>query len=51
MVTLSYGDLNVDRMFKMSTKLSLKKRMAAVWMVIFQFNAVIQNTLKIIPHM
>jgi hypothetical protein len=44
MLTLSCGDLNVDKMFKMSTKLSLKeRRMAATWMVVFHCNAVIQN--------
>jgi len=44
MLTCSCGDLNVDRMFKMPTKLSLKeRRMAAFWMVVFHCNAVIKN--------
>lgn len=44
MLKLSSGDLNVDRMFKMPTNLSLKeRRMAAIWMVVFHCNAVIQN--------
>jgi len=44
MLTLSCGHLNVDKMFKMPTMLSLKeKRMAAIWMVVFHCNAVKQN--------
>ena len=44
MLTFSCGDLNVDKMFKIPTKLSLKeKRMAAVWLMVFHCNAVIEN--------
>jgi len=51
MLTLSCGDLSVDEMFKMPTKLSLKeRRMAAIWIVVFHCNAVIQNIRNESPY-